>query len=215
MIAEEEEEEDDDEDEEDEDEELPIFQATARGDVNKVARLLDAEPHLLEAREGRRTDAKLLLLAAQRGHVGVVSLLLERGAEVNAPGRYGYTALHEAAWEGHEEVVNVLLSSGVDSSMKCRDGSTALMRASSRGDLGVVKQLLQHMQGRGLNERDIKGRSALWSACASSHLDVIRTLLLAGADPHVGPVPRMQAGRVSDMLALLEVSGACRWYREV
>lgn len=35
--------------------------------------------------------------AAAKGHLGVVKLLLERGAAVNVPGRGGLTPLHEAA----------------------------------------------------------------------------------------------------------------------
>jgi ankyrin repeat protein len=192
---------------------LPFFRAAARGDVDEVTRLLDAEPHLLEARDGRRYDATPLVVAAQEGHVGVVRLLLERGAEVNAAGLYGYTALHEAAGGGHEEVVNVLLSSGADSSMKNRFGSTALMCAAGRGHVGVVKQLLQHLQGRGLNERTNQGRTAVGMTCEYGRVEGLRLLLLAGADhtlrSDIGQTPRQVAEQKghTDCLALLKVSG--------
>jgi ankyrin repeat protein len=192
---------------------LPVFQAVVRGDGDEVARLLDAEPHLLEARDARRDDATLLGVAAQKGHVGVVRLLLGRGTEVNAAGRFGYTALHEAAVTGHEEVVNVLLSSGADSSIKTNNGCTALMWASCRGHVGVVKQLLQHMQGRGLNERDSLGRTAVWLTCWHGYVEVLRLLLLAGADHIIGNnrgrTPRQIAEQTgqTECVALLEVSG--------
>jgi ankyrin repeat protein len=206
--------EDEDEDEDDEEEEaLPILRPVIRGDVNEVARLLDAEPHLLEARDVNRANATLLVVAAQEGHVGVVRLLLGRGAEVNAAGKFGETALHHAVGGGHEEMVNVLLSSGADSGMKSYDGDTALMWASCSGSLGMTKQLLQHMQGRGLNERDNHGRTAVGWACQFGSLEVLRLLLLAGADHTIGnnyeETPRQEAEEQghTECVALLEVSG--------
>jgi ankyrin repeat protein len=196
-----------------EEEELTIFQAVEIGDVDEVAKLLDAEPYLLEARHEGRADVTPLAVAAQEGHVGVAKLLLERGAEVNGAGQHGETALYYAAAAGYEEVVNVLLSSGADSSIKSRCRSTALMWASSWGHVGVVKQLLQHMQGHELNERDNSGRTALGWACQFGSMEVLRLLLLAGADYAIGTIdgwaPRDEAerGRHTECVALLEVSG--------
>lgn len=51
--------------------------------------------------------------AAWRGHVGVVSLLLQAGAVVDAR-RSGSTALQEAAFRGHAGVVRILLDAGAD-----------------------------------------------------------------------------------------------------
>jgi hypothetical protein len=50
-----------------EEEELPIFQAVATGDADEVARLLDAEPHLLEARDEGRCNATPLRWPLMRG----------------------------------------------------------------------------------------------------------------------------------------------------
>jgi ankyrin repeat protein len=198
-----------------EEEALPIFQAVVIGDVDQVARLLDAEPHLLEARDERSHLPKStpLKVAAQEGHVGVVRLLLERGAEVHAVTLDGETALHDAARRGHEEVVNVLLTSGADSGIKSDASYTALMWASRSGHVGVVKQLLQHMQGRGLNERNSVGRTAVGLACCSGFVEVLRLLLLAGADHTIGNIfgqtPRQVAEQKghTECVALLKVSG--------
>jgi ankyrin repeat protein len=198
---------------EDEEESLPIFQAAARGDVDEVARLLDAEPHLLEARDGRRYDATPLAVAALEGHVGVVRLLLERGAEVHAAGLGGDTALHEAALAGHEKVVKVLLSSGADSSIKTNNGCTALICVSWGGHVGVVKQLLHHMQGRGLNERSNSGSTAVWWTCRYGRVEGLRLLLLAGADHTIGNTSGQTPRQIAEgkghteCVALLEVSG--------
>jgi ankyrin repeat protein len=190
-----------------------FFDAVEGGDVEAVARRLDAEPQLMEAQHPSK-DATPLTWAACMGRLGVVRLLLERGAEVNAStASSGFTALHEAALNGHEEIVAVLLSSGADSSRKTWWRSTALVLVSIRGRLGVARQLLQHMRGRGLDERDIDGWTALWAACFRGHVGVARALLLAGADHTIaakgGLTPRQAAeesGR-TECMALLEVSG--------
>jgi ankyrin repeat protein len=169
-----------------------------------------------EEEENNRTP---LMWAAEQRHVGVLRLLLERGADVNASDDIDFTALHNAAREGHEEVACILLSRGADSSRRSVDGLTALIIASEGGHLGLVRQLLQHMAARGLDERDGYGYTALWWACIKGHVEVARSLLLAGADHIIAGnnelTPREAAELYGDSacVPLLEVSGTCsgRW----
>jgi ankyrin repeat protein len=196
-----------------------FFTAVHEGHVEELARLLDADPHLMEARdeEEEENNRTPLMWAAKQGRVGVVRLLLERGADVNASDDIDFTALHYAAVEGHhEEVVCILLSRGADSSRRSVDGFTALIIASESGHLGLVRQLLQHMAARGLDERDGGGYTALWWACIEGHVEVARSLLLAGADHTIAGnnelTPRQAAELYGDSacVPLLEVSGTCR-----
>jgi hypothetical protein len=193
------------------DEEMePIFRAVSGGDVNEVARLLDAEPHLMEARDPDSNHYTPLMTAAGRAHVGLVTLLLERGADVNVGSEYGTTALHEAAAKGHEEVVSILLSHGADPGREDNTGTTPLLIASGRGHLGVVRQLLQ-VRGHVLDYRE----TALWYACVCGHVEVARALLLAKADHTIAAkmgLPRRRAAEEdghTESVALLEVSSEC------
>jgi len=52
--------------------------------------------------------------ACRNGHTAVAALLLERGANVNAKGVFGGTALHWAAINGHEDTVAFLVAHGAD-----------------------------------------------------------------------------------------------------
>jgi ankyrin repeat protein len=50
--------------------------------------------------------------AAGRGELGIVRLLLDYGADVNAPGIFESTAMNFAARQGHAEVVRLLIERG-------------------------------------------------------------------------------------------------------
>lgn len=65
-----------------------------------------------------------LHVAAIRGDVEMVTLLLNAGAEVNAVGEYGDTPLHEAVSQGHSQVVQLLLSHGASKTATNWDGQT-------------------------------------------------------------------------------------------
>ena len=59
-----------------------------------------------------------------------VMLLLEKGADVNAKGNDGFTALMVGSLQGRTEIVKILLEKGADVNEKGNDGFTALMIAS-------------------------------------------------------------------------------------
>jgi outer membrane protein assembly factor BamB len=87
-----------------------LWAAARQGDVAAVKALLDAgvDPDA-EFREG----GTALLFAAQRGHAGVVELLLERGADVHGKEHLNdWTALHFGI--AYPEVVRILVARGAD-----------------------------------------------------------------------------------------------------
>jgi ankyrin repeat protein len=110
------------------------------------------------------------------------------------------TALHLAAgegYEGHEEVVALLLENGAHTNRKDDHGRTPLMRACVIGHLGVVKMLVQHMGVQGLDKEDEDAWTTLHYAAAWGHPEVVKWLLLAGADATIrdneGLTPRAVA----------------------
>ncbi len=57
-------------------------------------------------------------IACRRGHLDVARFLSERGADLEATGYFGGSALHWAAVEGHEEVVHWLVAEGADTTRR-------------------------------------------------------------------------------------------------
>ena len=52
--------------------------------------------------------------AVWRGHVDIVRILVETGADVDAPDSKGDPVLLEGIWRGHIEVVKILVNAGAD-----------------------------------------------------------------------------------------------------
>jgi ankyrin repeat protein len=191
-----------------------IFKAAADGDAGVVARMLDEDPQLLLFPDDDHVHTSLLMRAAWMGHVGVVRVLLERGADVSAQDDDGDTALHCAAMTGREEIVSLLLTNGADIHSRGNMGRTALICASQDGNLAVVRLLVRHLGGRGVDDRDENGCTALGYACISGrgHAAIFRVLLLSGADhtiPNVNgvtPQEMIQECCCHECPGLMEVS---------
>jgi hypothetical protein len=87
-----------------------LFEAARAGDRARVAQLLDAG---VDVNARARYDVTALTFAAGKGHLDVVRLLIERGADMNILDTfYKMRAIDLAAGEKHWEVVLYLLERG-------------------------------------------------------------------------------------------------------
>lgn len=89
-----------------------------------------------------------LLLAAERGNIQMIKLLLTHGAEIDRASDYGYTALIEAAAAGKLEAVKFLVENGARIDRKVRSGNTAATYARDARHPAVVKYLKEVMKAR-------------------------------------------------------------------
>jgi ankyrin repeat protein len=121
-----------------------------------------------------------LHVAAGRGHLTVVLLLLRAGAAVGARSADGEQPLHSAARNGHAKVVRALLDHGaaIDAAGRC--DSTPLIAAAMYGRAATVKLLLSC--GADVGAVDDTGRQAIHCAACDGHTPVARQLLDDGAD---------------------------------
>jgi hypothetical protein len=75
-----------------------------------------------------------LTLAGKRGHISLLSLLLELGADLNAGSDHGYTALANAALAGHYPATKLLLGAGASVQTKLCGGSLLTLVKMGRLD---------------------------------------------------------------------------------
>ena len=132
----------------------------------------------------RREDALIsqtpLVVAAEKGHLAVVKLLLDHGANIERRDSKGWSPLSYAAETGHEAVVELLLYHGANTEAGDKDGGTPLSYAAGNGHDAVVKLLLDH--GASIERRDSKGWSPLSYAAGNGHDAVVLLLLKRGAN---------------------------------
>lgn len=123
-------------------EDLDVFEAAALGDRSRLDRLLDADPAV--ATSYSADGFTPLHFAAFFGGPDAVSLLLRRGAEVDAFGR-GWmtgTALHSAVSRNHADAVRLLLDAGANPDARQSSGWTPLHAAAANGDVATADLLL-------------------------------------------------------------------------
>ncbi|RXM27791.1 Serine/threonine-protein phosphatase 6 regulatory ankyrin repeat subunit B [Acipenser ruthenus] len=118
--------------------------------------------------------------AVLNGHVEMVNLLLEKGANINAFDKKDRSALHWAAYMGHLEVVSLLINHGAEISCKDKRGYTPLHAAASNGQLGVVKHLLNLSVE--IDEANAFGNTALHIGCFNGQDAVVSELIDYGAN---------------------------------
>ncbi|KAH0514155.1 Ankyrin repeat domain-containing protein 24 [Microtus ochrogaster] len=144
-----------------------LLQAVENNDVARVASLI-AHKGLVPTKldpEGKSA----FHLAAMKGAVGCLEVMLAQGSDVMSTDGAGYNALHLAAKYGHPECLKQLLESG----------ATPLIIAAQMCHTDLCRLLLQ--QGAAANDQDLQGRTALMLACEGASPETVEVLLQGGA----------------------------------
>ena len=164
--------------------EQPIHQAAERGDVAALRRELDdgVSPNALSGRG--RTPLHYLCSRGDNpdARVDCLHVLLEAGANVNAPNVHQNTPLHLAAVRGYANVVAALLEAGADVNRGDAYGQTPLHLVWHSIEVGSALLLLRH--GAAVNAQDDSGRTPLSNASyidSESRRRLVPILLRAGA----------------------------------
>ena len=134
-----------------------------------------------------------LVLAAQYGHINIISYLLtdysefidiNQGATIVSRTTkkkvHHATALWAACTGGHIEIVKYLVKFGADVNKTTLTRSTPLRGASFHGFLPVMEYLLQ--KGADINTPNCIGQSPLCIAAMRGELEAVKFLLSHGAD---------------------------------
>eukprot|EP00042_Codosiga_hollandica_P045065 m.452908 g.452908 ORF g.452908 m.452908 type:complete len:688 (-) comp56928_c0_seq29:1562-3625(-) len=155
----------------------------------------------LSLRKSKKSKTEERLLdAALAGDVDKLTHLIHKTDDVSTPREDGCTALHAACNGGHVECMRLLLEAGADA-LKLFQGWTVLHVAAAAGQQQCAMLLLRsqlHRQHIDTNEGEPDRRTALHLAAVEGHLDVVKALLGAGANPEL----RDRTGRTCLHLAL-------------
>jgi ankyrin repeat protein len=182
--------------------------AAVAGGVLLVARHGSAGPSTPSTPEHRS-----LLDAAQNGDSAGALAALKAGADVNARGADGTTALMWAAYNADAELAKRLISAGADVEARNDFGAFALSEAAMTGSTPVINALLAG--GAKVGGTNGEGETALLEVARTGNLDAAKVLLKAGADVNAkeawgGQSPLMWAAAQSqpEMIKLLLANGA-------
>jgi ankyrin repeat protein len=139
-------------------------------------------PAAAQTRDPQAVAERALTDACLNGNLEDAQRLVSAGISVNAQDADKRTPLMWAAFNGHTAVVDFLLGQGARLDAKDVNGRTALMYASSGPFKETVEFLLK--KGAAVNDQGkLEGFTALMTAAAEGQLDVVRVLLVYGADP--------------------------------
>ena len=156
-----------------------LHDAAQAGDVETVKTLLASGA---EIDETDYLTGTALHIAVGQGHDGIVKVLIDHGADLDAKSELnGARALHMAADFDERAIIGLLLDHGAD--IEARDGElrTPLHRAAEAGLNGVVELLLDH--GAEIDDREGNfGATPLQQAADNGHLETVELLLDRGAD---------------------------------
>lgn len=161
-----------------------LFQAIDAGDLDRATTLLDEHPGLLHVRNAdaeKWDEITSLHAAAKRGHLDIVRLLVDRGAEVYSNPMSTYPPVIVAAWNNRQPVVDYFLHEiphlaagtnklGVAINLAAREGWTELVGQHIAADPLSVYQ------------RGWIGDSPLHWPAHNGYAEIVTLLLDAGAD---------------------------------
>ena len=131
---------------------------------------------------GGQPAERMLVDAARQGAGETVAALLEAGADVDAAGPDGTTALHWAVQRDDRPLARTLLAAGARADAANRYGVTPLALAAANGSAPLVTALLD--AGADPEAPSPGGDTPLMVAARTGRPDVLRPLLEAGADVH-------------------------------
>lgn len=153
-----------------------IHKAITKGDLKKVAALLNSHPELLESKDSlERTP---VFLAVAKNQVEITALLLANGADVNARDGYGQVLLIQAlSGFNHDKMVRLLLSKGAELNPPDQLVSP-LSYVAMNGQLEDAKILIAN----DANINFVSGMTPLYYAVTSNHREMVELLLANGAD---------------------------------
>lgn len=180
---------------------VDLWMASFTGDIARVRQLLDDDPALVNRLSDYRSYyigcGSAIKNAAAGGHIDIVRLLLERGADPNLPepgiAPRGH-ALYSAVSHGHYEIAQLLLDHGAYPNVEVESSADTLSIARMRGDRRMIDLLCSHGAARAIHllahSNDLETAAAVFAANPDRANDTL-ALVNAADQGHIGFVDLM------------------------
>ena len=159
-----------------------LILAAYKGHTETV-RYLATLPEVDMNQRGRRGQTALHRVALTV-HADVVGLLIDAGADIEVKDGVGRSPLLVSSCSGNLDVVKVLVKAGADVCVADNEGDTCLILAAWFGQIETVRYLVG-LPEVDMNQRSLRGRTALHMAVLKVHADVAEVIIDAGADIEV------------------------------
>jgi ankyrin repeat protein len=159
-----------------------LLHVAARRGYGQVASVLLAQGFYIDEDCGPQYGKTPLFLAAEGGHIGMVRLLLDSGANINKLGTMGRTPLGCAAHGGYTDIAQLLLDAGAQPDPVEWGNITPLMLASTKCPQ-IVEMLLRH--GANIHHSSTLGFTGIALAAMRDRDDIVRVFIAHGADVNI------------------------------
>lgn len=149
--------------------------------------------------EGKPAHGELVaLIGKKKIYLDDITVLLQRGSDINETDTYGYTALIAASWRGYDNAVKHLIDNKADVHHKNIYGDNALLLAAKYGQTNIIRML--YAAGANINDVNENGDTPLIVATREGNINTVQLLLNLGADKRIKNKQGLDAGHLAGQL---------------
>ncbi|MCY3859513.1 MAG: ankyrin repeat domain-containing protein [Gammaproteobacteria bacterium] len=149
-----------------------LIAAAKIGDLKAIRGVLSLREDAIHLRNSHHNTA--LRSAVGAGQLDAAQLLVEYGADVHQVNHGGSSLMEAAVYSGNPDTVHWLGRNGL---------VVGIVELSAIGDLKRVTSVLES-DPTCMNQRDRRGLTALHHAARCGHIELIKALIVRGADIH-------------------------------